>query len=155
MGLLKCRVDAPAQCRRRPLALGHAPRHLLHRDHPENWPAFYGERPTCVFTSRRLATIPGGDVRFASGAVIDVWPEIAAAAGDRDVWVVGGGDLVGQFADAGLLDELRVAIAPVTLTSGRPLLPRFLSSERLRLESVTQNGQFAEPVYTVLHPDRF
>jgi len=28
------------------------------------------------------------------------------AAGDRNVWIVGGGDLIGQFADVGLLDEI-------------------------------------------------
>ena len=41
--------------------------------------------------------------------------ELVAAAGGKDVWVVGGGDLAGQFADAGLLDEIVAAIAPVTL----------------------------------------
>ncbi len=123
-------------------------------EHPEKWPAFYGARPTWVFTTRRLTQIPGAEVRFASGSVREAWPEIAAAAGDLDVWVVGGGDLVGQFADAGLLDELRVQIAPVTLASGRPLLPRDLASDRLHLESIAQNGQFAELVYTVRRPDQ-
>jgi hypothetical protein len=37
---------------------------------------------------------------------------------------LGGGDLVGQFADVGLLDEVIVSIAPVTLGRGAPLLPR-------------------------------
>ena len=58
----------------------------------------------------------------------------------RDVWIVGGGDLVGQFADAGHLDEIRVSVAPVTLASGKPLLPRRLESDRLTLESVRQVG---------------
>lgn len=118
-------------------------------EHPERWPAFYGPRPSWVFTTRELPIIPGADVRFASGSVVDAWPAIVAAAGEQDVWLVGGGDLVGQFADAGLLDEIRVQIAPVTLPAGRPLLPRQLTSERLHLESVAQNGQFAELVFTV------
>ena len=50
--------------------------------------------------------------------------EIAAAAGGKDVWVVGGGDLAAQFAEAGLLDEMIAYIAPVTLGAGRPLFPR-------------------------------
>ena len=34
---------------------------------------------------------------------------MVGAAGDRNVWIVGGGDLAGQFADAGLLDEVIVS----------------------------------------------
>ena len=66
------------------------------------------------------------------------------------MWVVGGGDLVGQFDDARLLDVVRVSLAPATLGSGRPLLPRRIGPDRLRLESVAQNGQFAELAYSVI-----
>jgi len=60
-------------------------------------------------------------------------------AGDRNVWIVGGGDLAGQFADAGLLDELIVMVAPVTLGGGAPLLPRRIE---LRLVETGRNGDF-------------
>ena len=116
-------------------------------EHPEKW--FYTRWPTFVLSSRPLPMVPGADIRLRAGDVAELWLEILAAAHDRDVWLVGGGDLVGQFADAGLLDEVRVSVAPVTLTSGRPLLPRRLESDRLRLESVRQAGQFAELVYSV------
>jgi dihydrofolate reductase len=65
---------------------------------------------------------------------------MAAAAGDRNVWIVGGGELAGQFADAGLLDEVIVTIAPVTLGAGAPLLPRRIE---LRLDELGRNGDFA------------
>ena len=39
--------------------------------------------------------------RFVSGDVAPVHEKLLAAAGDRNVWIVGGGDLVGQFADVG------------------------------------------------------
>ena len=71
---------------------------------------------------------------------------VAAAAG-RNVWIVGGGDLAGQFADAGLLDEILVMIAPVALAGGAPLLPRRLE---LRLEELGQNGDFACARYAVV-----
>lgn len=118
-------------------------------EHPEKWPEFYGARPNWVFSSRDLARIPGADVRLTSGSVRDSWAEIAASAGGKDVWIVGGGDLAGQFADAGILDEIRLSVAPVTLGSGRPLLPRRFESNRLTLTSVAQNGQFAELTYAV------
>lgn len=44
-----------------------------------------------------------------------------AAAGDRDVFVMGGGDTVGQCVDAGLVDELRIHLSPIVLGSGTPL----------------------------------
>ncbi|WP_439593248.1 dihydrofolate reductase family protein [Microbacterium sp.] len=120
-------------------------------DHPEKWPAFYGARPTYVFTTRDLPGVEGADVRFVQGSVTDAWPAIRDAAGDLDVWVVGGGDLAGQFADAGLLDEIRVSIAPATLTSGKPLLPRVLGADMLELTAVNKAGAFAELTYTVKH----
>lgn len=117
--------------------------------HPEKWPGYYGARPTFVFTTRDLPSIPGSDIRFVRGDVAAAWPEIRDAARASDVWIVGGGDLAGQFADAGLLDEIVVSIAPATLPSGKPLLPRRLGSETLTLTRVRQAGPFAELTYEV------
>lgn len=112
----------------------------------ESW--FYSQ-PTWVMTSRDLPTPAGADVRFARGDVAAVHGELCAAAGDLDVWVVGGGDLAGQYADTGLLDEVIVSIAPVVLGAGRPLLPRRLD---LRLESTARNGAFVTARYAVDGP---
>src|SRR5918993_3862328 len=49
-------------------------------EQPEKWPAYYGARPTFVFTSRELPSVPGADIRFARGSVADAWPDIEAAA---------------------------------------------------------------------------
>ena len=75
--------------------------------------------------------IPGADLRFVQGDVAPVHEEMVAAAGSRNVWLVGGGELVGQFHDAGLLDQVLVSIAPVTLGAGAPLLPRRIEGLRL------------------------
>jgi dihydrofolate reductase len=99
------------------------------------WP--YAQ-PTWVFTSRDLPRIPGADLRFVNGPVADVFPAIRAAAGDSNIWVVGGGELAGQFHDAGLLDELIVQVGSVTLGRGKPLLPRRIFAPRLRLTEVRQ-----------------
>jgi riboflavin biosynthesis pyrimidine reductase len=56
---------------------------------------------------------------------------------------------VGQFADRGLLDEILVGIAPVTLGGGAPLLPRRLTASDLELVGVEQLGQFARLAYRV------
>ena len=72
----------------------------------------------------------------------------AGHAGIR-AWVAGGGDLAAQFADAGLLDELMVSIAPVTLDAGRPLLPRRFF---LELKDLARNSDFACVTYAVVGP---
>ncbi|MEV7692127.1 dihydrofolate reductase family protein [Microbacterium sp. NPDC089189] len=112
--------------------------------HPERWRDAYGDRPAYVFSSRALPEVPGADIRLVDGPVADRWADIVAAAGDRDVWIVGGGDLAGQFADAGRLDRIIVTVAPATLGSGRPLLPRRFGSDRLAIESVSMDGPFAQ-----------
>lgn len=116
-------------------------------EHPERW--FSRDAVGFVLSSRSLPEVPGADIRLRRGEVSGIWAELVDAAGSRDIWLVGGGDLVGQFADAGHLDEIRVSVAPVTLDSGRPLLPRRLESDRLELASVRKSGQFAELVYSV------
>ena len=96
-------------------------------------------QPTWVFSRRTLPPVPGADVRFVRGDVRPVHAAMREAAGTKNIWVVGGGDLAGQFHDAGLLDEVIVQIGSVTLGSGKPLFPRRLTSA-LRLLSVTQIG---------------
>jgi dihydrofolate reductase len=117
--------------------------------HPERWQEFHGDRPTFVFTTRELPVPLGADIRFVSGTVDEALPAIRAAAGDGTIWVVGGGDLAGQFLDAQALDEIALSVAPVALTGGAPLLPRRVESDRLRLVSATAVGQFARLVYAV------
>jgi dihydrofolate reductase len=119
---------------------------------PEKWREFHGDRPTFVFTTRDLPVPEGADVRFVSGAVADALPAIREAAGDRDIWVVGGGDLAGQFLDAGALDCIALSVAPVALDGGAPLFPRRVESDRLRLVSAAAHGQFARLIYDVLPP---
>ena len=108
------------------------------------WPY---DMPCWVFTHRRLPVVPDAQIEFTSADVATVHREMVDAAGGRNVWVVGGGDLAGQFAEAGLLDEVIVTIAPVTLGAGAPLLPRRIE---LRLDEVARNGDFACARYSVV-----
>src|SRR5262245_60675429 len=86
-----------------------------------------------------LTVVPDAEIELVSGNVGPVHEQMVRAAGARNVWIVGGGDLAGQFADAGLLDEVLVTIAPATLGAGAPLLPRRIE---LSLEEVDRNGDF-------------
>ncbi|MCW5874437.1 MAG: dihydrofolate reductase family protein [Anaerolineales bacterium] len=97
-------------------------------------------QPTWVFSSRTLPVIAEADLHFVRGDVRPVYDEIRATLGDKNLWVVGGGELADQFYDAALLDELIVQVGSVTLGRGKPLFPRRLSSNALRLTSVQQMG---------------
>ncbi|GAA4118210.1 dihydrofolate reductase family protein [Nocardioides fonticola] len=117
-------------------------------DHLEQTGGWSYTQPCWVFTHRRFPE-PPGDVRFVSGAVAEVLPELRAAAGERELWVVGGGDLAAQFAEAGALDEIEVSLAPVVLGAGRPLFPRRYDLELLELD---RNRAFACARYRVVGP---
>lgn len=113
-------------------------------DHdPGNW---VYEQPSWVFT-HRLFPEPLGDVRFTAAPVAEVHAEMTEVAGGKNIWVVGGGELVGQFHDAGLLDEIWVQFAPVTLGAGAPVLPRRIE---LALLEVDRNRDFAVTKYAVV-----
>lgn len=120
---------------------------LLQR--PERWQAYYGTTPCWIFSHRALPTVPGANLRFVEGEVLPVHDAMVAAAAGKNVWLVGGGELVGAFADAGRLDEIILSIAPAFLGRGAPVLPRRLTSARLTLSSVERAGQFAKLHYGV------
>jgi dihydrofolate reductase len=103
--------------------------------------------PCWVFTHRQLPVVPDAPVEFTSADIATVHMQMVAAALDRNVWIVGGGDLAGQFAEEGLLDEVIVLIAPVTVGGGAPLLPRRIE---LHLEELGQNGDFACARFSVV-----
>jgi dihydrofolate reductase len=104
---------------------------------PGTWPY---PQPSWVFTHRALALPAGADVRLVQGDVRPVHEAMRAAAAGRNLWIVGGGDLAGQFHDAGLLDEIFVQLGSVTLGRGKPLLPRRIIAPPLTLVAVRQAG---------------
>ncbi len=97
---------------------------LIEQLDSEAWP--YEDRPTWVFTHRGQDAPDGADVRFVQGPVAQAHAEMRATAADANVWVVGGGDLLSQFVDAGLLQDLRLTVVPVVLGAGVPLFPKRL-----------------------------
>jgi dihydrofolate reductase len=79
---------------------------------------------------------------FVTDGVESAVAQARAAAGDRDVTVVGGPDLITQLLVAGLVDVLELDVVPVLLGSGK----RFLDSPALagiplRLEYLQEIGQ--------------
>lgn len=127
------------------VVMGSTTYEWLLRHEEGRWPY---QVPAWVLTTRDLPQADG-DLRFVRGDVRPVHAQMAAAAKGKDLWIIGGGDLAGQFADAGLLDEIIIYIAPVTLGGGAPLLPRALD---LQLDEVHRNQAFACARYSVVGP---
>ncbi|MGA7306244.1 MAG: dihydrofolate reductase family protein [Rhodothermales bacterium] len=113
---------------------------LRHVAQGHDWP--YPDRPVWVFTHGAFASRAG--VTFVSGDVATVYPDMASHG---NVWVVGGGELAGQFLDAGLLDELVVTVASRTLGAGKALLPRDATFELVSARPLGKG--FAELRYRV------
>jgi len=107
-------------------------------------------QPTWIFSRRSLPLVEGADIRLVRGDVRPVHTEMRAAAGSKNIWIVGGGDLAVQFYDAGLLNEIIVQVGSVTLGRGKQLFPRRVTSPPFRLVSTRQVGSgFAELWYEV------
>lgn len=117
---------------------------------PQKWSQFFGTMPTFVVSSRALPRPAGADVHFIGGDLATHLDDIETAAGDRDVWVTGGGDLAGQFLDAGRLDRIVLTVAPVFLSGGAPLLPRTVPAAQLRMTECRPMGSFARIAYDVV-----
>lgn len=108
---------------------------------PGKWYEYYGDLPGWVFTHRELPRIPEVRISFVSGDVQPVYERIVAQLSGANIWLLGGGDIAGQFYDAGLLDQIILGMTPVTLSRGAPLLPRRITSEHLSFRSAELIGQ--------------
>jgi dihydrofolate reductase len=127
--------------------------HHVKPGRPDGAPWPY-QQPAWVFTHRALPPVPGADITFVQGDVVPVHRAMAEAAGGRNIWIVGGGELAGRFHDAGLLDELIIQVTSVTLGRGAPVLPRRIATPPLRLQSVDRLGDaFVELRYAVPHKE--
>jgi dihydrofolate reductase len=130
------------------VAMGSTTYEWIQQHDPGRWS--YGDRPTYVFTHRELDPIEGANLVFTSDPVTDVHAAMTGAAGEGNIWLVGGGELVGQFLDHNLLDEIWLTLAPVTLGAGAPLLPRRHTRPMRLLSAVASpNGTFAHMRYRV------
>ena len=75
-----------------------------------------------VVFSRTLPSTRSPGVRVVSDDPREVVADLKAGKG-RDIWLFGGGELFRYLLDAGLVDTVEVAVMPVLLGEGIPLLP--------------------------------
>ena len=113
----------------------------------EAWPH---RQPTWVLTHRDPPAVPLGDgITFTDAPIAEVAAAMRAAAGDLGCWIVGGGQVASAFAEAGLLDEVILAVAPVALGAGTPVLTPRLD---LDLVAAERNRDLVVLRYRVVRP---
>ena len=98
-------------------------------DFMKDYPWTYGERPIWVMTHRDdVPSVEGAEMHVFSGEVVDLVRELESS-GPKRVWVIGGGDVVGQFLAADRLDEVIVTALdlrrPWTVAGRRRVRRRF------------------------------
>lgn len=105
--------------------------------------------PCLVFTNRKLKMVNGADVRFVNGDVFPHHQELKRLAQGKNIWLMGGGDLVGQFYDQGLLDEMIVQTVSVFLNEGKKLFPR-KTENAFKIKEIRQRGDTCvEVIYSI------
>ena len=108
------------------------------------WPH---HQPTWVLTHRDPpAVVPDAPITFTDAPIEAVADAMREAAGARDCWIVGGGQVATAFATEGLLDEVIVAVAPVLLGAGTPVITTHID---LDLVAAERNGDLAVLSYRV------
>ena len=94
--------------------------------------------PFFIVTHRPEEEPPGGAFTFVAG-VEEAVEHAREAAGGKDVFVMGGADVIRQALAAGLVDELTIVVAPVVLGGGKRLFEGFSSSLDLEHLGVRQS----------------
>ncbi|MGD2156847.1 MAG: dihydrofolate reductase family protein [Anaerolineales bacterium] len=94
------------------------------------WP--YPGVTTHVVTSRELEDLPNTEIKSYRGDVVELVGRIKAGL-TKDIWLVGGADLIRQFVTHNLIDEYIISIMPVLLGEGIPLLQGVDAPNQLEL----------------------
>ena len=94
--------------------------------------------PVFIVTHRPAEEPEGGAFTFVDG-VEEAVARAREAAGDKDVHVMGGADVIRQALEAGLVDELTIIVAPVALGGGQLLFDGFSRSLELEHLGVRQS----------------
>jgi dihydrofolate reductase len=107
--------------------------------------------PFFIVTHRPEEEPQGKGFTFVAG-VPEAIERATQAAGDKDVSVMGGADVIRQALDAGLVDELTIIIAPVVLGGGKSLFQGFSKSLDLEHLGVRQSQYATFINYRVKRP---
>ncbi len=109
----------------------------------------YKENKSYVFT-RSPDQKKDENVKFVSD-VEEVTKELVSSTG-KDIWLVGGADLVSDFLNHNLIDEIILSIIPVSIGKGIPLFKNLKKEVKLELVETSEYKGLVELHYKVLKP---
>src|SRR5215470_13336685 len=123
-----------------------------------NWTGWWGDNPpyhgpVFVLTHhpRPPLTMEGGTTfTFVTDGIDSALDQARKAAGDRTVAIAGGAATINQYLAAGLIDELRTHIAPVTLGAGERLF-NGVPPQHLQIVAMRGASLATHITYRVLH----
>jgi dihydrofolate reductase len=112
--------------------------------------------PVFVVTHRPHQTVVKGDTSFdfVTGGIADALERARGAAGDKNVIIMGGADLLRQYLEAGLVDELTLTIAPVLLGGGKRLFDGIARTDISFERIAVIESPFATHLRLRIAPDR-
>lgn len=110
-----------------------------------NIPEFpYSNQQHYLFTSHSVE--PLANLQVVNGTPTQLVSKLIKEPG-KDIWIVGGGGIVTELIEAGLVDELIIQVAPVLLGSGYRLFQNLTKPVNYELKATKQFGQFVENTY--------
>ncbi len=118
------------------IAMGSSTYKWLLDNHSGPWPY---QVPCLIFTHQNLKAIDGADIEFVSGEVKQQHLHLQKIANGKNIWVMGGGDLAGQFHDQGLLDEIHLQTVSVFLNEGKKFFAR-KTETAFKIKDIRQRG---------------
>lgn len=115
----------------------------------------FDSKNTSIVFSREASPRHAPGVTFVNEAVEPFIERLRAQPG-KDIWLMGGGELIASFLDAGAIDEFVISIVPVFIGDGIPLIARRHREVPLELQAVErfEDGvvQVHYRVVRVTHP---
>ncbi|MGC6767540.1 dihydrofolate reductase family protein [Enterococcus sp. LJL128] len=111
--------------------------------------SYYEATENYVFTHRE-----GLDSETFTPISGDVTAFVKQFPKEKNIWIIGGNQLIASLLDENLIDTLIVQFAPVLLGDGIPLFTQQEGIKRYTLKEVHQYGQFAELVLEKPNPTK-
>ncbi|MDA1208650.1 MAG: dihydrofolate reductase family protein [bacterium] len=100
-----------------------------------DWP--YKEKKSYILTHRNLEKHPSGDIEFCDDDIESIISKAKESAKEKNVWLVGGTNVVTSFLNAGAIDEMMIFVIPTLLNEGIPLFKEVASVQSLKLHETT------------------